>query len=194
MESARVDWRPYWATGAVLALALALNAFTRNGLWFWYTSLGVAGLLTFVGLARIGKLVFPTLAVWLFGIGGAMHYLGGSLSGIHAIGGPNGLYYAFPWWDNLVHALGAGSMGVAAAALLLPSLPGRKVLVGFLAACVSVTVGVFVELYEFSQFVFFETIDQGFYTNTLLDLWNNLLGAALGAFLYVRLAQEPRVD
>ncbi len=184
---ADVDWRPYWATAAVLALALALNAWTRNGLWFWYTSIGVGGLLTFVGLARTGRFRFPTRSVWMLGIGGAMHYLGGSLGGLHQIGGSNGLYYVFPWWDNLVHLLGSGAVGVAAATVLVRWLPDRPVAAWWFATSVAVNVGAMVELYEFAQFLAFGTIDQGFYTNTLLDLWNNLLGGALGAFIIIRL-------
>lgn len=183
-----VDWRPYYVIGALLVIALALNAATRNGLWFWYTSVGVAGLLVFVGLARTRILVFPTLSVWMFGVAGAMHYMGGSLSGLHAIGGPNGLYYAFPWWDNLVHVLGSMAMGIAAATLLLAKVTLGRFAIGFLATCVAVTAGTLVELWEFSQFVWLGTVDQGFYTNTLIDLWNNVIGGALGAFLYLRVA------
>ena len=183
-----VDWRPYWATGIMLVMALGLNAWTRNGLWFWYTAIGASGLLVFVGLARARILVFPTLAVWMLGVAGALHYMGGSLSGLHTIGGPNGLYYVFPWWDNLVHLLGSTAMGIAAATVLLQRLPARRATIGFLATCIAVTAGTLVELYEFSQFLWFGTIDQGFYTNTLIDLWNNVVGSAFGAFLYLRLA------
>lgn len=172
----------------MLVLAMGLNAWTGNGLWFWYTSLGVAGLLTFVGLARTGILVFPTLSVWMFGIAGALHYMGGSLSGLHTIGGPNGLYYVFPWWDNVVHLIGSAAMGIAAATILLQKVPVKRGTIGFLATCIAVTVGTLVELYEFSQFLWLGTIDQGFYTNTLIDLWENLIGSAFGAFLYLRLA------
>ncbi len=174
----------------MLLMALGLNAWTRNGLWFWYTTLGVAGLLTFVGLARTGILVFPTLSVWMFGVAGALHYMGGSLSGLHTIGGPNGLYYVFPWWDNLVHLIGSAAMGIAAATILLAKIPASRGTIGFLATCIAVTVGTLVELYEFSQFLWLGTIDQGFYTNTLIDLWENLIGSAFGAFLYLRLAPE----
>lgn len=171
-----------------MVAALALNAATRNGLWFWYTAVGVAGLLVFVGLARTGILVFPTFSMWMFGVAGAMHYMGGSLSGLHAIGGPNGLYYAFPWWDNLVHLLGSAAMGIAAATILWAKISMRRRTAGFLATCIAVTAGTLVELWEFSQFVWLGTVDQGFYTNTLIDLWNNLIGSAFGAFLYLRLA------
>lgn len=129
----------------------------------------------------------PALAVWLVGLGAALHYVGGSMAGLHRVGGPNGLYYTFPWWDNVVHFLGSWAVGAAAAALLAAPPAGRFRLRVALAACVGVTVGVAVEVYEFLQFVLWGTVDQGFYTNTVLDLYYNALGACAGAFVYVRL-------
>lgn len=189
-ETTNVDWLPYYATAGVLLAAIVLNLWTQNGTWLAYSLVGTTGFLIFVGLARAEIFAFPTRTVWLLGLAGAMHYVGGSLAGLHQVGGPNGLYFAFPWWDNVVHLLGTGAVAIGAATLLETRLKKEKWVWWFLATCVGVFVGVLVELLEFSQFVFFGTVDQGFYTNTLIDLYNNLLGAALGAALHVYLADS----
>jgi len=174
----------YAATGAMLGVALVANAALRNDLWFWYTCIGTGAYLVFLGLVRHRRLAPPPRAVAMGGVAAGLHYVGGSLSGVHWIGGPNGLYAAFPWWDNVVHALGAGAVAVIAAAALAGTVP-RPALRAFLAVTVAVFFGVVVELYEFAMFVLFGTVDQGFYTNNLLDLYDNLLGATLAAGLYV---------
>lgn len=183
---APIDWKPYIATGTTLLVAFALNAYTGNRLWFWYTSVGAMLFLVVAGLVRHRRPEIPSLAAWLVGISGAMHYIGGSLSGLHSVGGLNGLYFVFPWWDNVVHFLGSFALGVAAVAYLERRVPeGSLVIV--LGVALASLVGVLVELYEFAQFAWLGTIDQGFYTNTLLDLYYNLLGAAAGAYSYGRL-------
>jgi len=179
-------WRPYVATGVLLALAAALNLATGNRLWLGYTMVGVALLLVGVGLARLKGWFLPRRPAWLLGIMAAMHWGGGSLAGLHQVGGPNGLYYAFPWWDNVVHLVGSTAVGLAAAILVHRLLPTRRRAVLFLAACIGITAGTFVELYEFAQYVLFGTVDQGFYTNTMVDLYNDALGAVLGAWLFAR--------
>ena len=168
-----------------------MNLATHNGLWLAYSLLGTIVFLVLVTLVRMGRLVLPRRAMWMIGLAAALHYIGGSLSGLHQVGGPNGLYYAFPWWDNLVHALGSAAIAVAAAAGLLPLLPRNRKLAGLLAVGLANLVGVGVELYEFSQYVWFHTVDQGYYTNTLVDLYSNLIGACLGALLYIRGEPAP---
>lgn len=179
--------RPYAFTALCIALAIALNMWTGNGLWLWYSVIGAAGFMVIFGMVRANRIEIPSVAVWMIGAGAAFHYIGGSMAGLHQIGGPNGLYYAFPWWDNMVHFLGSWAVAIAAVALLQGKISGPSWLLPLIGMCIGVTVGVLVELYEFAQFVFFATIDQGFYTNTLLDLYYNLLGAGAGAFLYVRI-------
>ena len=184
--STPVDWRPYALTAVALGLAITLNAWTQNGLWMFYSLTGAGVFLVLVALVRNQQLQLPSKAVWMVGVGAGLHYIGGSMAGLHQIGGPNGLYYALPWWDNVVHFLGSWAVGVAAVALLAGRVTGPWWLAPFLATCVAATVGAVVELYEFVQFVTLGTVDQGFYTNTLLDLYYNLLGGAAGAFLYAR--------
>ncbi len=105
------------------------------------------------------------------------------------------MYYALPWWDNVVHFLGAGAAGVAAAYLLAPRMTPTKGTI-FVAGCVASFLGMVVELYEFTGFLWFGTVDQGYYTNTLLDLYYNALGAFTGAWLWLRRGDlsDSRVD
>ncbi|MEA3191150.1 MAG: hypothetical protein QOD77_1732 [Thermoplasmata archaeon] len=179
-------WRPYAATALLLAAAAALNLATGNQLWFGYTLFGAGILCVGVGLARLKGWFLPARPAWLLGLMAALHYGGGSLAGLHQVGGPNGLYYALPWWDNAVHLVGSAALGLGAGLWTTRILPARRVAAVVLAACVAATAGVVVELYEFAQFVLFGTVDQGYYTNTLVDLYNNLLGGVLGAWLAAR--------
>jgi len=179
-------WRPYAATGMLLACAASMNLATGNRLWMGYTVFGASLLLIAIGLARLKGWFIPPRPAWLLGAMAALHYGGGSLSGLHQVGGANGLYYAFPWWDNLVHIVGSTAVGLASAMAVHAVLPGRRWAAFALAACVATTFGVLVELYEFSQFAWFGTVDQGYYTNTMVDLYNNLVGAMLGAWLFAR--------
>ena len=188
--SADTDWRPFVITGIALGGALALNLVTHNRLWFWYTVLGLGILLTFAAATNAYRLPTPPAAVWGVGLTAALHYVGGSLSGLHQIGGPNGLYYAFPWWDNIVHVLGSAAVAIAAYATLAATVQAPRPALAVLAIALSSLVGVVVELYEFAQFVFLGTVDQGFYTNTVLDLYYNLLGATLGAIAYARVTVQ----
>lgn len=183
--SSHVDARPWALTAMALFIAIAMNVATGNRLWLYYSVTGTVVFLVIMGFVRLRRIDVPPMAVWMVGVAAALHYVGGSLAGVHRFGGVNGLYHAFPWWDNVVHFLGSFALGVAAAALLARDVP-RPGIRMVLATCFAVTVGNLVELYEFSQFVFFGTIDQGFYTNTLLDLYYNGLGAASGAVVYVR--------
>jgi hypothetical protein len=179
------DWRPYLATAATLAAAIGLNLWTGNQTWLAYSLLGTSIFCIFVGIARLELFAFPAKTVWLLGMTSALHYIGGSFAGLHQFGGPNGLYFVFPWWDNLVHLLGTGAVAIGAATMLEKRLRDATALWWFLATCVAVFAGAMIELLEFAQFVFFNTVDQGFYTNTLIDLYNNFLGAALGAAIHI---------
>lgn len=183
---AEIDWRPFWVTGALLLAALVLDVWAGNRLWLAYTSIGLALLLVVAGGVRHLGWRPPTVAAWTVGLAAAMHYLGGSLSGLHQIGGVNGLYYAFPWWDNLTHFLGLAAVAVAVYAALVPRLSAGRLLTGFLAVSVACLIGILIELYELAGFLFFGTVDQGFYLNNALDLYYNLLGAVTGVVVYAR--------
>lgn len=187
----KVPWRraPYLVSLAIVLLAVAANAYVGNRLWFWYSAVGVAAVGIVMGLDRVYRWHLPDRLVWWCGVPLAMHYLGGSLSGLHQWGS-NGLYYALPWWDNAVHLIGCGAVGVVTAYLLAPRLPRRRGLVVLLAASVATTVGMLIEFYEFVGFLYFGTVDQGYYTNTILDLYYNAVGAFVGAWLWMRPARD----
>jgi hypothetical protein len=185
LEAIKVPWRraPYVVALVLVASAAAVNAALGNRLWLGYSLVGLVGTATVIALDHAYRWDLPDRLLWWTAVPLAMHYLGGSLSGLHQWG-TNGLYYALPWWDNLVHFLGAGAAGVAAAYLLRPRV-GSRGLCLFLAGCVASAIGMLVEIYEFTGFLWFGTVDQGFYTNTLLDLYYNALGAFTGAWLWL---------
>jgi hypothetical protein len=112
----------------------------------------------------------------------ALHYLGGSLSGLHQALGPNGLYYVFPWWDNVVHFLGAAGAAIIAHAIAQRHTDSRGLAFWF-AVFAAGTLGMLVEFYEFLGFTLYNTVDQGYYTNTVVDLYNNVLGGVAGALI-----------
>lgn len=172
----------------IVVLAVVANALVENRLWLSYSLVGVVIVVTAMALDRAYRWHLPDRLLWWCGVPLAMHYLGGSLSGLHQWG-TNGLYYALPWWDNLVHFIGAGAVGVAAAYLLAPRLPRQRAVVVFTATCIAATLGMAVEVYEFAGFLWFGTVDQGYYTNTLLDLYYNALGGFAGAWLWMRPAR-----
>jgi hypothetical protein len=66
-------------------------------------------------------------------------------------------------------------------AVSVSAVPGARR--GLAAVGLAVLLGVVVELHEFGGFVAFGTVDQGFYTNTMLDLYHDVLGAGAAAVL-----------
>ncbi len=127
------------------------------------------------------------------------HYIGGSLGsvpgppyrmGLFGMHGINGTYHVIEWWDHLTHGLGIGATAMGFAYLFdvyqlrrgLGWNPHELWIVSVLAA---LTAGVGVELYEYLGKTAFQTIDQGGYENTMMDLWYNILGATVGAGLAV---------
>ena len=187
-EGMKVPWRraPYVVALLLVASAVAVNAAVDNRLWLVYSVVGLVGLGALLAVDRAYRWHLPDRLLWWTTVPLAMHYLGGSLSGLHQWGS-NGLYYALPWWDNLVHFLGAGAVGVAAAHVVRPRLAparGVRATTVVLATCVAATLGLAVELYEFTGFLWFGTVDQGYYTNTVLDLYYNALGGFAGAWLW----------
>lgn len=187
----KVAWLrpPYLAAWGIVALAVAVNAALGNRLWLGYSLVGLLVVAVVAFLDHRLRWNLPDRLLWWCGLPLAMHYLGGSLSGLHQWG-DNGLYYALPWWDNLVHFLGSAAAGVAAAYLLAPRLPRQRRTVIFVAACIATALGMAVELYEFTGFLWFNTVDQGYYTNTILDLYYNALGGFAGAWLWMRPAMR----
>jgi hypothetical protein len=182
---------PYLVAFAIVTIAIGANAAVQNRLWFSYSLVGFGIVLAVMLLDRAYDWHLPDRLLWWCGLPLAMHYFGGSLSSLHQWG-TNGLYYALPWWDNLVHFLAAGAAGVASAYLLAPRLPRQPRLVVFLATCIGAALGLAVEVYEFIGFLWFHTVDQGYYTNTVLDLYYNALGGFAGAWMWMRPAMPRR--
>lgn len=187
----KLPWRrpPYLVALSIVLAAVAANGVLGNLLWLGYSLVGVVIVAATMTLDRALQWHLPDRLLWWCGVPLAMHYLGGSLSGLHQWG-TNGLYYALPWWDNLVHFLGAGAVGVAAAYLLAPRLARQPRTVIVCATAVASLLGLAVELYEFTGFLWFGTVDQGYYTNTVLDLYYNTLGGFAGAWLWMRPARQ----
>lgn len=174
----------------MLILALVLNLSTGNGLWLAYTLVGVLAYAILFVLDRRGKLDVPSRTLMAMAIVASLHFLGGSLAGVHSVFGVNGAYYVLPWWDNVAHFLG-GAVGWMFFDFLFRARMGleeRRVATSLAAVGFTAMAGIGVELYEFSGFLFFGTIDQGFYTNTMLDLYYDLLGAGAAAIAIHRWA------
>ncbi len=176
---------PYLAALAIVAVAVGANAALGNRLWLGYSAVGLGLVVAVWRLDVAHRWHLPDRLLWWCGLPLAMHYLGGSLSGLHQWG-DNGLYYALPWWDNLVHFLAAAAAAVAAAYLLAPRLPRQRRTVILCATAIASLLGLAVEVYEFVGFLWFGTVDQGYYTNTVLDLYYNALGGFAGAWLWMR--------
>lgn len=185
-EHLMTPWRtPYLAAGALIVIAVAANVAARNPLWTWYSIVGGVFLGAWMFLAHRLDWRPSDRILWWALLPFSMHYLGGSLSGLHAFG-DNGAYYVFPWWDNLVHFLGGAVVAVVAAAWLTRRTDLARGARVFMAVGAASLLGVCVELYEFSGFLWFGTIDQGFYTNTVLDLYYNALGAGAAGWASTR--------
>lgn len=137
----------------------------------------------------------PHFIQWVIVSGMLLHYGGGSLGspdpyrmGLFGYHGINGAYHVHHWWDHLTHFMGIGA-GTMATAYLLEAYQTRRGLawnsasVWLLSFTTGLAMGVGVELYEYLGKTAFQTIDQGGYRNTMLDLVYNIIGAALGGAL-----------
>lgn len=193
-------WRtvtPFLVGLATFALLAALNHARGFDLWRNYalSGLGLGGLATWL-VYRYDVRVPPYIQ-WVIVVGLWLHYGGGSLGspdpyrmGLLGYHGINGAYHVHSWWDNLTHFMGIGA-GTMAIAYLLEAyqvrrgLAWRKLVVWALAVTAGLAAGVGVELYEYLGKAVFQTIDQGGYHNTMLDLHFNILGAAVGGALAV---------
>lgn len=174
-----MEVRHPWRIGAaVLLAALGLNLATGNGLWIAYTLVGIAAFTGLYLAEQRGIWRIPRGTLVGLSVLAALHFLGGSLAGVHEAFGVNGAYYVLPWWDNLAHFLGGALAWLLFDAVLRQwlDLEERQGATTLGALGVAVLAGVLVELYEFSGFLFFGTVDQGFYVNTMLDLYYDVLG------------------
>lgn len=171
---------------SILALSLAclsLATFLEGKrLWAVYNAIGCVATLLFLVVVVKLDLQLPRAATLVMYVTAMLHYVGGSLGGHYGIEGINGLYAVFPWWDRMTHFFGA--MGVALFAFHVLKLRGWNApssALAFFSFVLAVAVGVGVELFEFAGWTFFGTIDQGFYSNTMMDLYDDTTGALFGA-------------
>lgn len=193
-------WRtvmPFLVGLTTFALLAALNHARGFDLWRNYalSGLGLGGITTWVVYHYDVRV--PHYIQWVIVVGLWLHYGGGSLGspdpyhmGLFGYHGINGAYHVHSWWDNLTHFMGIGA-GTMAIAYLLEAyqvrraLAWRRSVVFALAVTVGLATGVGVELYEYLGKAVFQTIDQGGYSNTMMDLHFNILGAVVGGALAV---------
>lgn len=188
---------PFLAGLACFGLLAILNESRGFELWRNYALSGLVlgGIVTW--LLYRWDVRIPHYIQWVIVTGMLLHYGGGSLGspepyrmGLLGYHGINGAYHVHSWWDNLTHFVGVGA-GAMASAYLLEAYQTRRGLawnkraIWALSFLTGLAMGVGVELYEYLGKTMFQTIDQGGYKNTMLDLQFNLLGAALGAGLAV---------
>lgn len=198
---------PFLVGLACFALLAVLNQSRGFDLWRNYALSGLVlgGVVTWA--LWHWDVRVPRYIQWVIVTGMLLHYGGGSLGspdpyamGLFGYHGINGAYHVHSWWDNLTHFVGVGA-GAMASAYLLDAYQARRGLawnkrtIWALSFLTGLAMGVGVELYEYLGKTMFQTIDQGGYKNTMLDLVFNVLGAGLGAGLAVtidrrRLASE----
>lgn len=180
---------------AVAFASLAVGTWLEGKrLWAAYNALGVLFTLVFALVVRRLRVPLPRRATAICYAAVCLHYVGGSLGGHFGVTGVNGLYAVLPWYDRVTHFAGATGVSLLLfhLALGLRASRGWRVPdapVAGAAFAFTVAVGVGVELFEFAAWAFFGTIDQGFYSNTMMDLFTDACGAAFGSS--VALAVRP---
>lgn len=190
----RRDVLPILFLAAALASVAVATYLEGKRLWAAYNVVGLTLLLAFALLVARLRLDLPRGATLVCYLTLILHYVGGSLGGHFGIDGVNGLYAVFPWWDRVTHFAGASGVALLAFHVLrgVGARDAWRVPDGALALfafALTMAVGVGVELFEFGAWTFFATIDQGFYSNTMMDLYGDATGAAFGAALGVAWAR-----
>lgn len=177
-----------WALGSLAVAFASLSIATyleAKPLWAAYNALGVLFTLTFALVIRRLRVPLPGRATALCYIAVCLHYVGGSLGGHFGVAGVNGLYAKIAWYDRVTHFAGAAGVALLCFHLLgqLEAAHGWVIserAVAIFAFTIAMTLGVFTELFEFAAWTFFGTVDQGFYSNTMMDLFTDTAGATFG--------------
>jgi hypothetical protein len=127
-------------------------------------------------------LVLVGLALWGFG-----HLAGGLV----ALDGPgdrilyNAVFLRWGHFDNVVHAIGFGTAGIAvweATRSWLPAQPGHPLGTALIVCLLGQGVGAFNEVVEFGASHLLAATNVGGYENTGRDLVANLLGTAIAGW------------
>ncbi len=156
----------------------------------------VAGLALAIAAAdakvHFSLLVLVGLAVWGFG-----HLAGGLV----ALSGPgdrilyNAVFLRWGHFDNVVHAIGFGTAGIAvweASRSWLPVEPGHPLGTAVVVCLLGQGVGAFNEVVEFAASHLLAATNVGGYENTGRDLVANLLGTAVAGWWVSRREARPR--
>lgn len=187
--------QPFIVGLVTFALLAILNQARDFDLWRNYALSGVGlGLIATWAVWRWDVRI-PHYIQWAIVAGLILHYGGGSLGnpdpyriGLFGFHGINGAYHTIDGWDHITHGVGLGA-GAMAIAYLVELYQSRRGLgwsapaVWLVAILATLAAGVGVELYEYLGKSAFQTIDQGGYENTMLDLHYNVYGAVLGGGL-----------
>lgn len=146
----------------------------------------VAGVAVAVAVAdekvRFSRLVLVGLAVWGFG------HLAGGLVALHGPGDRilyNSVFLRWIHFDNVVHAIGFGTAGIAvweATRPWMPAAPGHPFGTAAVVCLFGQGVGAFNEVVEFAASHLLAATNVGGYENTGRDLVANLLGTALAGW------------
>jgi hypothetical protein len=202
-EKARVPERAPLLALFLTCTILAIWNYNRGlNLWAGYNIGGAVMTLMVISFMWDGRMRMPALPLWIAYATTLLHFVGGSLGAPgHGPGplcfdgmqpgewlcadGVNGMYHSHPWWDKLVHGMNSASIAIAwSFAWRRISDHNEWVISSRMIAgiCFSLTaaIGMVYEVYEFFGKVFFYTIDQGGYRNTVTDLISNTVGAATG--------------
>jgi len=148
------------------------------GVWSEYFLEGIFFALIAIFVTRKWTMpVVPSLiavAAWI------LHYLGGMMDWYHSI----------EWWDHLTHGL-AHIIFVLFMFYAYEYLHKKKkvdihpVLVFTIVTVMAAGLGALSEVREYSFSLFFGTLDQGGYSNTMQDINWNFIGASLALFYYI---------
>jgi len=132
--------------------------------------------------AHFSLLVLVGLAVWGFG------HLAGGLVGLEGPGDRilyNAVFLRWGHFDNVVHAIGFGTSGIAAweaTRSWLPAPPGHRLGPAIVVCLFGQGVGAFNEVVEFGASHLLAATNVGGYENTGRDLVANLLGTAVAGW------------
>ncbi|MGI8809825.1 MAG: hypothetical protein ACR2KK_18685, partial [Acidimicrobiales bacterium] len=131
---------------------------------------------------HFSRIVLAGLAMWGFG-----HLAGGLV----ALDGPgdrilyNAVFLRWGHFDNVVHAIGFGTSGIAvweATRSWLPAEPGHRLGTAVVVCLLGQGVGAFNEVVEFWSTHLLVDTNVGGYENTGRDLVANLLGSAVAGW------------